>query len=103
MSSYERNNISLKTAMTIDIRQSIRIWTLPGLHLKIENFPENATFQKTLVMLTPSGNWNVGLEWTVESDTGYHFTIIAQYSSLQELLDNLPKFAELKGDLFALC
>ena len=102
MSSYEHNNITLKTAMTMDIRQSVRVWSIPGLYLKIENFPVNATFQKTLVIMTPSGNWNVGVEWTVGSDTGYHFNTIAEYSSLQELLDNLPEFAKLKGDLFAL-
>lgn len=102
MSSYEHNSIDLKTAMTMNISQSVRAWSIPGLHLKIENFPENATFQKTLVIMTPGVRWNVGVVWTVESDTGYHFTTIADYSSLQELLDNLPEFAELKGDLFTL-
>lgn len=98
MSYYEHDNIDLKTAMTMNLSQSIRLWTIPGLHLKIDNLPKNATIMKTLVMLTPSDKWNVGLEWTVEGHTGYYFASIAEYSSLQELLDNLPEFAELKED-----
>ena len=103
MSSYKHNNIDLKTAMTMNVNQSFRIWTIQGLHLKIKNFPVDGTIKKTLVIMTPSGMWDVGLEWTVESATGYYFTSVAQYSSLQELLDNLPEFAELKGDLFVTC
>ena len=96
MSSYEHDSIDLKTAMTIDLSQCIRIWTIPDLHLKVENLPENATIQKTLVMMTSAGKWNVGLEWTVEGDTGNYFASIAECSSLQELFNKLPEFAELK-------
>lgn len=102
MSSYERDNIDLKTAMTMDLSKSIRVWTIPGLHLKVEGLPKNATIQKALVMMTSDSKWKVGMEWTVEGNTGYYFTSIAEFSSLQELFDKLPEFAELKGDLFAL-
>ena len=101
--SYEHKNIKLKESMTMDLSQSIRVWSIPGLHLKVENLPENASINKTLVMLTSSGKWVVGLEFNVEGHTGDYITNIAEFSSLQELLDNLPKFAELKGDLFAIC
>ena len=103
MAIYEHDNITLKTAMTMDLSQSIRVWSIPGLRLKIENLPENAIVKKTTVMMTSSGKWIVGLEWNAEGDTGDYIAKIAEYSSLQELLDKLPEFAELEGDLFALC
>ena len=103
MSSYEHNNIKLKEAMTMDLTQSIRVWSVPGLHIKIENIPENAIINKTLVMMTSSGKWVIGLELNVEGHTGDYITNIAEFSSLQELFDNLPEFTKLEGDLFALC
>ena len=55
MAIYEQNNIDLKTAMTMDLSQSIRVWSIPDLRLKVENLPENAIVKKTLVMMTSSG------------------------------------------------
>ena len=101
--SYEHSNIKLKEAMTVDLSQSIRVWSIPGLRLKVENLPENASINKTLVMLTSAGKWVIGLVFNVEGHTGDYITNIAEFSSLQELFDNLPEFAELEGDLFATC
>ena len=89
--------------MTMNFTQSTRVWNIPGLHLMIENLPENATTTKTLVMLTSSGKWIVGLEFNIEGHTGDYITNIAEFTSLQELFDNLPEFAKLEENLSEPC
>ena len=103
MPNSEHDNIDLKTAMTIGLSQSIRVWTIPGLQIKVENLPKDATIQETLVMMTSADKWIVGLKWTIEGHTGDYIASIAEFSSLQELFNNLPEFAELEGNLFDTC
>ena len=102
MSSYEHDNLKLKEAMTMDLSQRIRVWNIPGLHVKVDNLPEKATVQKTFVMMTSNGNWQVGLEYTVEGETGKYIGLVLKCSSLQELLDKMPELFEVAGDLYAL-
>ena len=103
MSSYEQDSIKLKEAMTMALSQRIRVWSIPGLRIKVDNLPEKATVQKTFVMLTSNGNWQVGLELTVEGETGESILLVLKCSSLQELLDKIPELFEVDGSLYALC
>ena len=96
MSSYNQDDIKLQDAMTIALSQSVRIWRIPGFHVKTESLPQNATIQNTLVMLSSDGNWHAGLEWVVEGHSGFYMTSVLKCSSLQELLDKVPELFELE-------
>ena len=102
MSSYEQDNLKLKEAMTMDISQRIRVWSIPGLRVKVDNLPENATVKKTLIMMTSNGNWMLGFTCTIEGETGEDLVFGPKCSSLQELLDKAPELFEVEGSMYAL-
>ena len=80
--------------------QVIRVWEIPELEIKVENLPQNATLEKTFIMLTSSDKWHLGLELTIKSHTGCYLAPILECSSLQELLDKLQEeHFYLKADL----
>ena len=99
MSSYEQDKINLKEAMTTALSKRIRVWNIPGLHVKVDNLPEKATVQKTFVMMTSNGNWLAGISCTIEGETGECIVIVLNCSSLQELLDKIPELFEVDGSL----
>jgi len=99
MPSYHQDNIKQQESMAVALEQNIRIWDIPGLHIKVEYLPENATIQKAFAMLSSSGNWHAGISWTVEGHTGTYMASIVKCASLQELLDKVPEFFELDGNL----
>ena len=80
--------------------QVIRMWEVPELEINVKNLPQNATLEKSFIMLTSSDKWHLGLEWTIKGHTGRYFASILECSSLQELLDKLPEeHFYLKTDL----
>lgn len=99
MSSYPKDDVNLQDAMTMALNQSVRVWRIPGLHVKTEKLPQNATIQNTFVMLSSNGNWHAGLEWIVKSDSGIYMTTVLKCSSLQELLDKIPELFKLEENL----
>ena len=96
MSTNNQNDIKLQDAMTMALAQGVRIWRVPGIRIKPENLPQNATIQNTFVMQSFNDNWYAGLEWVVEGHSGIYMTSILECSSLQELLDKVPELFELE-------
>ena len=101
MSSYNQNHIKLQDAMSMELKQSIRVWEVSGHHIDEEDIPENATTSKTFVTKFFSGNIILGIEWTIVGDKSTHFSRIAQVSTLEEIHDKFPHLFDLEGILYA--
>lgn len=119
MSYYEQDNIKLHEAMTMELKQTVRVWSIPGIHVEVEKLPENATDIKTLASKISGGTFAVAVEWTVEKETkpdvgfskllvfsdqgtGEYMKVVARrISTLEELQNKFPQLFELEGSLFA--
>ena len=118
MSIFQRDNIKLQDALSIDIEQSNRIWFVLGLHIDIEDIPENATGIRTLVVKTSNGTIAVVIEWFAKKkldikvadefflpyDEGlkHYMKIVTKVSKIEELQNTFPQLFELEGYLDAL-
>ena len=118
MSVYQRSKIKLQDAMSIDIEQSNRIWFVLGLHIDIEDIPENATGIRTLVVKTSKGIIAVAVDWFAKEnidikvanefflpyDEGlkHYMKIVSKVSKIEELQNTFPQLFELEGYLDAL-
>lgn len=120
MANYQQETIKLREAMTMDLKQSCRLWTTPGIHVEIENVPENATNIKTTVCSLYGVTYSIGVEWTVKKDTkpvtkvNHYFLdfdrepktylkiVVRNISSLEELQTKFQQLFELEGYLYAL-
>ena len=40
MSSYNQEHIKLQDAMTMELKQGIRVWEVSGIHINEKNIPE---------------------------------------------------------------
>ena len=74
-SEYRQDNISLRDAMTMELAEQDRVWSVPGLHVKLEgvfaDVPKNATILQTLVvkgngLSLLGGDIFVGIHWKRE-------------------------------------
>ena len=101
MSSYHQHNIKLQEAMTMDLKQLVRVWDLPGLHVEDEDIPKDANVSTTFVMKFPDERIQLGIFWTVKSDKATHSGVIAEVSKLEELQEKFPHLFEINGNLFA--
>ena len=120
MSYYEQDNIKLHEAMTMELKQTLRVWSVPGIHVEVEKLPENATNIKTLAAKCSDGNFAVAVEWTAKEETKpdvessklslsfdkgpgeYMKRVARKISTLEELQNKFPQLFELEGFLFAL-
>ena len=118
MSVYQRSNIKLQDALSMDIEQNIRIWFILGLHINIEDIPENATGIRTLVVKTSNGTIAVTVEWFAKKKLDVNLIdkfflpyderlkhcmkIVAKVSEIEELQNTFPQLFELEGYLYAL-
>ena len=118
MSVYQRSKIKLQDALSIDIEQNNRIWFVLGLHIDIEDIPENATGIRTLVVKTSNGTIAVTVEWFAKKkpdikvvdefflpyDEGlkHYIKIVTKVSKIEELQNTFPQLFELEGYLDAL-
>ena len=118
MSIYQRGNIKLQDALSIDIEQNIRIWFVLGIHIDVEGIPQDATGIRTLVVKTSNGTIAVTVEWFARKklDVGivdkfflpydeglkHYMKLVAKVSKIEELQNTFPQLFELEGYLDAL-
>ena len=101
MSSYNQEHIKLQDAMTMELKQGIRVWEVSGIHINEKNIPEWITISKTFVSKSYNGNMMIGIEWTIMGDNSTYFSRITRVSSLEEIQDKFPNLLELEGILYA--
>ena len=118
MSVYQRGNIKLQDALSMDIEQSTRIWFVLGLHINIDDIPKDATGIRTLVLKTSNSTIAVTVEWFAKKkfdvnlvdkfflpyDEGlkHYMKLVANVSKIEELQNTFPQLFELEGYLYAL-
>ena len=120
MSVYQRGKIKLQDALSMDIEQSLRMWFVPGLHVDVEDVPENAKDIRTVVAKISNGTTAVLVEWSVKEkinveninkfflplnfDEGLkrYMKIIAKVSKFEELQNTFPQLFEMDGYLYSL-
>ena len=118
MSVYQRGNIKLQDALSMDIEQSTRIWFVLGLHIDVEGIPQDATGIRTLVIKTSNGTIAVAIDWFAKKKTDikvadefflpydeglkHYMKIVTKVSKIEELQNTFPQLFELEGYLDAL-
>lgn len=101
-----KEHVRLEEAMTMDIEQPCRVWSVSGLHVEDEDIPKDANVKSTIVAKSFDGErWAVGVDFSTVSDDNtvpnYFIGTIAEFSSLEELRKTFPQLFELEGELFA--
>lgn len=121
MSIYWQNKVKLQEAMTMDLKQTIRVWLIYGLHINVEGVPENIIYVQTMVIKSSeNNNFAVAVQWTTKEDRNSsvenagpfylplpeellsYTKVVARISTLEELKDKFPQLFEMEGSLFAL-
>ena len=121
MSIYWQNKVKLQEAMTMDLKQTIRVWLISGLHIDVEGIPENIISVQTIVIKSSeNNNLAVAVQWTTKEDRNFtvenigpfylplpeehlsYTKVVARISTLEELNDKFPQLFEMEGSLFAL-
>lgn len=121
MSTYWQNKVKLQESMTMDHKQTIRLWSIYGLHIDVVGIPENIIYVQTMIIKSSEHkNFAVAVQWTTKEDRNStvenvgpfylplpeehlsYTKVVARISTLEELKDKFPQLFEIDGSLFAL-
>ena len=102
MSYYYNECVKLKDAMTMNLKQTIRLWNVPGIHVKGDLLPENALVNATFVMKLPDGSLYVGVDWETDDDEESYMSTVGEFKTLDELQEKFPSVFDLYGCLSAI-
>lgn len=102
MSYYYNECVKLKDAMTMNLKQTIRLWNVPGIHVKEEILPENALVNATFVMKLTDGSLYVGVDWETDEDEESYMSTVGEFKTLDELQEKFPSLLDLYGCLSAI-
>ena len=107
-SEYRQDNISLRDAMTMELAEQNRVWTVPGLHVKLEGVFASIHDKETVIKTSVAkadvllsafvGNIFVGVQWKPNGSNELQFPkdLGLTWESLQE------KYPELSASLLNL-
>ena len=99
MADYQQEHIKLQEAMTKAIKQKLRLWDIPGLHIEDEAVPKNVNISKTYVLKVFDLYYSLGVE--IENEKGPAMHNVGDFSSLEDLRRKFPHIFELDGNLIA--
>ncbi len=104
MLSYNQEHIKLREAMTVPFENGIRVWEVSGIYLDVNKLPENATDEKTFVMMFTDKSFALGISLNIEGDLWIfsNLDLYTEISTLEELQETYPKLFELDGRLYTL-
>ena len=101
MNCHQENNLRLQEAMTKELENSIRIWSVEGLQVEGNVVPENTPVQTTYVYKDPSGYYELAIMADFEGKDDYFSKGIAKFPTLDFLKERYPNLFEMEGNLFA--
>ena len=99
--AYHEKNIRLQEAMTKELKNPMRVWSVDGIHAETQGLPENAKVKETFVMKAGREKYTLG--FNVETHECYESATakVGEFHSLEELKEKYPNLFEMEGTLFA--
>ena len=97
-----KDHIKLEEAMTMELKECVRVWDVDGLQVTAEDIPKNANVRKTFIIAPRGEKITVGVIWAVEGELSENYDDVDQVSDVQELKDKFPKLFELTGELYTI-
>lgn len=99
MSIFTKENVKLREAMTMNLEQEFRSWSVDGLQIDPKDyFPEDVNNENvSFTAITKEPNGKFGLYIFKKPTGGYG----KDFSSLEELEKKYPSLFELDGFLYA--
>lgn len=102
MSNFTKENVKLREAMTMNLEQEFRSWSVDGLQIDPKDyFPEDVNSENvsfTAIMKKPDGKFELQIyNKTTEPIGGYG----KDFSSLEEIEEKYPNLFELDGYFYA--
>ena len=101
MDFHHEKNIRLQEAMTKELDNSIRVWSVDGLKIEVKDLPENTHVLNTFVYKDPSGYYELAIMADFDENDDFYSKGIEKFSTLEELKEKYPNLFEMKGKLFS--
>ena len=109
-SEHRHNVISLRDAITMELAEQCRLWSVPGLHVKMEGtfacIPDNATIIQTVVAKGPAFSFGesddmfIGVQWKSEENENLQ-CLKEQKLSWDMVQKKFPELLDVTGTLYA--